>query len=45
MTPFLETAGWALIHFVWKGAALAAVIAVGLRLLERRSANARYIVA
>ena len=45
MTPYLQTAGWALIHFVWQGAAIAAVIAVALRLLERRSANARYIVA
>ena len=23
MTPFLQTAGWALIHFVWQGAAIA----------------------
>ena len=45
MTPFLQTAGWALIHFVWQGAAIAAVIATALHLLARRSANARYIVA
>ena len=24
MTPLLQTAGWALIHFVWQGAAIAA---------------------
>src|SRR5262249_45082222 len=45
MTPFLQTAGWALIHYVWEGVAITAVTATVLRLLERRSANARYIVA
>ena len=45
MTPFLQTAGWALIHFVWQGAAIAAVLATALHLVARRSANARYIVA
>src|ERR1700738_2703560 len=45
MTPVLQTGGWALIHFVWQGAAIATVIATLLRLLDRRSANARYIVA
>src|SRR5258708_16530479 len=45
MTPVLQTAGWALIHFVWQGAAIATVMATVLHLLDRRSANARYILA
>ena len=45
MTPMLETAGWALIHFVWQGCAIAAVVAAALRVAERRSANVRYVIA
>jgi beta-lactamase regulating signal transducer with metallopeptidase domain len=37
--------GWALVHFVWQGAALAAVTALTLALLRRRSAALRYVVA
>ncbi len=44
-TPFLQTAGWTLIHFLWQGCAIAMVAAVLLRLAERRSANARYLIA
>ena len=44
-TPILETAGWTLIHFLWQGCALAGVAALLLRLAERRSANARYVIA
>src|SRR5215208_3012811 len=44
-TPILETAGWTLIHFLWQGCALAAVAATLLRLAERRSPNARYLIA
>jgi len=44
MTPFLHSAGWALIHFVWQGAAIALVAAAALRLTERRSANTRYVI-
>ena len=43
--PLLETAGWTLLHFVWQGAAIAVAVAAVLRLLERRSANTRYLVA
>ena len=39
MTPLLETTGWALIHFVWQGAAIAAAAATILRVLRRRSAG------
>ena len=45
MTPWLETAGWTLIHFVWQGCAIAAVTAAALRLAERRSASVRYVIA
>jgi len=44
MTPFLQTAGWALMHFVWQGAAIAAVAALALRATMRRSANVRYVI-
>lgn len=37
--------GWALVHFVWQGAALAAVAAVTLRCLRRRTAAVRYLAA
>src|SRR5216684_7825026 len=39
----LLTLGWTLLHFVWQGAALAAVFAVAMALC--RSASARYAVA
>ena len=37
--------GWALLHFVWQGAALGALTWGALRLLRQHSANARYAVA
>jgi beta-lactamase regulating signal transducer with metallopeptidase domain len=37
--------GWALVHFVWQGAALAALAAVMLRRLRRRTAAVRYLAA
>jgi beta-lactamase regulating signal transducer with metallopeptidase domain len=37
--------GWALVHFVWQGAALAALAAVMLRCLRRRAAAVRYLAA
>ena len=45
MTPLLDTTGWALIHFVWQGAAIAAATGAILRLLRNHSARARYSVA
>src|SRR5260370_5151512 len=39
----LRTLGWTLLHFVWQGAALAAVFAVAAAVC--RSASARYAVA
>ena len=41
----LQTAGWALIHFIWQGAAIAGAASVLLRLTRRRSASARYAIA
>ncbi len=37
--------GLTLLHFVWQGALVAAVLAVALRLLRKRSAGVRYVVA
>lgn len=41
-TPLAEQIGWTLIHFVWQGAAVASVLGIALRLLQHRSATARY---
>ena len=41
----LQTAGWALIHFIWQGAAIAGAARVLLRLTRRRSAKGRYAIA
>ncbi|ADO69008.1 M56 family metallopeptidase [Stigmatella aurantiaca] len=40
----LESLGWALLHLLWQGALVAAVLALGLRLLGQR-ASARYGLA
>ena len=45
MTPFLEIAGWTLIHFLWQGTAIGLATALALKATARRSANVRYIVA
>jgi beta-lactamase regulating signal transducer with metallopeptidase domain len=39
----LQTLGWTLLHFVWQGAALAALLAVSMAVC--RSASARYALA
>jgi hypothetical protein len=42
--PLLERLGWVLLHFVWQGALLGALLwAVTYFLLRRRSAQARYL--
>jgi beta-lactamase regulating signal transducer with metallopeptidase domain len=43
--PAVEALGWALLHFVWQGAAIAVLVAAVLWLMRGRSANARYLVA
>jgi len=45
MTPLLQTIGWALIHFLWQGAAIAGGASTLLRLTRHRSASIRYIIA
>jgi GWxTD domain-containing protein len=44
-TPAAQAVGWALVHFLWEGAALAAVLAATLFLLRPSSARARYAAA
>ncbi|MHC4620810.1 MAG: M56 family metallopeptidase, partial [Planctomycetota bacterium] len=43
--PMVERIGWTLIHFLWQGAVLAAVLAVELVLFRRSRAGVRYIAA
>ncbi len=43
--PWAQDLAWTLLHFLWEGAALGFVAWMGLRLLRRRSANARYLWA
>ena len=45
MTPLFQTIGWALIHFVWQGAAIAAVASALLTIARRRSSSVRYAIA
>jgi beta-lactamase regulating signal transducer with metallopeptidase domain len=42
--PAVERLGWALVHFLWQGAAVALLLAPVLVLMRRRPANARYVV-
>jgi beta-lactamase regulating signal transducer with metallopeptidase domain/peroxiredoxin len=43
--PLVDRFGWALVHFLWQGIAIAAVLALVFRLLRNRSANTRYLAA
>ena len=43
--PAAQALSWALLQFVWQGAAIAAVTAVALAILRRSAADVRYIVA
>ena len=45
MIIWIHMIGWALVHFVWQGAILGILAAVGLRLLHRASLQTRYAVA
>lgn len=40
--PFFQALGWALIHSIWQGTAVALVLASAMLHLRRRSANVRY---
>src|SRR5579883_1068585 len=39
----VECLGWTLVHFVWQGLAIAAVVATALRMMRSASANSRYV--
>jgi beta-lactamase regulating signal transducer with metallopeptidase domain len=41
----LQSLGWALLHLLWQGALVAAALAVALRVLDRRAASMRYLLA
>lgn len=43
--PLVERLGWTLVHFVWEGAAIAALLALALWLTKRDSARTRYALA
>ena len=45
MNPWTHMIGWTLVHFLWQGAVLAVLAAVGLRVCRHRSADARYAIA
>jgi uncharacterized protein (TIGR03435 family) len=44
-TSWINVAGWTLVHFVWQGAAIAALAACALRLLRSARPQWRYITA
>ena len=48
-TPFTEPTvrrlGWVLVHSLWEGAVIAALLAAALYLLRRRSSNVRYTLS
>ena len=41
----IELVGWALVHSLWQGIALAGVLYLVLRLVDQRRANVRYLVS
>src|SRR5438105_10434332 len=43
--PLAQAIGWALVHLIWQGVLVAAILAASLALLQRRSANARYFAS
>src|SRR5436309_9370729 len=43
--PLVEAIGWALLHLLWQGVLVAAILAAALALLHRQSANARYLAS
>ena len=43
--PILQALGWALLHFIWQGAIIAALYAVAKIFLRKRAANIRYAAA
>ena len=45
MAPWIDVAGWTLLHFVWQGAAIAVVAAFGFFLLRAAAPHVRYALA
>ena len=43
--PLVQAIGWALLHAMWQGVLVAAILAAALALLQRQSANARYLAS
>ena len=43
--PLVGAIGWALLHLLWQGVLVAAILAAALALLQRQSANARYLAS
>jgi len=43
--PLGQAVGWALLHLLWQGVLVAAILAATLALLQRQSANARYLAS
>src|SRR2546430_4125515 len=43
--PLGKAIGWALLHLLWQGVLVAAILAATLALLRRQSANARYLAS
>src|SRR5437762_7838536 len=43
--PLAQAIGWALVHLLWQGVLVAAILAAALALMQRQSANARYLAA
>src|SRR5713226_8702135 len=43
--PMAQAIGWALLHLLWQGVLVAAILAATLALMKRQSANARYLAS
>ena len=43
--PFIQAMGWTLLHFLWQGAVVAAMLALTLAALKNKRANLRYLVS
>jgi beta-lactamase regulating signal transducer with metallopeptidase domain len=45
MAPWIDVAGWTLLHFVWQGAVIGAGAAIGFWLLRDATSDVRYTMA
>jgi uncharacterized protein (TIGR03435 family) len=45
MNPWIDVPGWSLLHFLWQGAAIAAIAGITLWFLRDRAPQTRYAVA